>query len=253
MSPWWFCYLRVSSGASALAVEPVIESTVSPHWERHRLTGGWGWEGGCMDDVTVHLESSHPETPFFLPLLLLNPAVQTLTPQQFWFNLTLFSSHPSPTPSLPLVMMMMMMLSLTGLLFWKHAHPLWLEVWGIGLKDRFLTHGGLALWSRKHKWCGCLSVPLCCRPHHQHLLQQPSLHCSVPPHRLCPCHSLLSHLSRTFTERLEPGASVTVSMGIDFSDSTQAANFQLWWDHQHWSGPRRPTVHLFTTWWDNSL
>ncbi|XP_008323919.1 AP-3 complex subunit beta-1 isoform X2 [Cynoglossus semilaevis] len=28
-------------------------------------------------------------------------------------------------------------------------------------------------------------------------------------------------------ERLEPGASVTVSMGIDFSDSTQAANFQL--------------------------
>uniref|UniRef100_A0A8C7Z3C2 Adaptor related protein complex 3 subunit beta 1a n=1 Tax=Oryzias sinensis TaxID=183150 RepID=A0A8C7Z3C2_9TELE len=28
-------------------------------------------------------------------------------------------------------------------------------------------------------------------------------------------------------ERLEPGASVTVSMGVDFSDSTQAANFQL--------------------------
>lgn len=52
------------------------------------------------------------------------------------------------------------------------------------LKDRFLTHGGLALWSRKHKWCGCLSVPLCC--------------CSLPPlysslHcTLCPCHSLLS-------------------------------------------------------------
>ncbi len=39
-----------------------------------------------------------------------------------------------------------------------------LEVWGMRLKDRFLTHGGLALWSRKHKWCGCLSVPLCCCP-----------------------------------------------------------------------------------------
>ncbi|CAL1567908.1 unnamed protein product [Knipowitschia caucasica] len=38
--------------------------------------------------------------------------------------------------------------------------------------------------------------------------------------------SLNIHCFNTI-ERLEPGASVTVSMGIDFSDSTQAANFQL--------------------------
>ncbi|XP_072310494.1 AP-3 complex subunit beta-1 isoform X2 [Eucyclogobius newberryi] len=38
--------------------------------------------------------------------------------------------------------------------------------------------------------------------------------------------SLSIHCFNTI-ERLEPGASVTVSMGIDFSDSTQAANFQL--------------------------
>lgn len=62
------------------------------------------------------------------------------------------------------------MLPLTSLLFWKYASPSYvffpprLEVCGMRLKDRFLTHGGLALWSRKHKWCGCLSVPLCCCP-----------------------------------------------------------------------------------------
>lgn len=39
--------------------------------------------------------------------------------------------------------------------------------------------------------------------------------------------SLNIHCFNTI-ERLEPGASVTVSMGIDFNDSTQAANFQLW-------------------------
>uniref|UniRef100_A0A8C6V006 AP-3 complex subunit beta n=1 Tax=Neogobius melanostomus TaxID=47308 RepID=A0A8C6V006_9GOBI len=38
--------------------------------------------------------------------------------------------------------------------------------------------------------------------------------------------SLNIHCFNTI-ERLEPGAAVTVSMGIDFSDSTQAANFQL--------------------------
>ncbi|XP_078812156.1 AP-3 complex subunit beta-1 isoform X2 [Oryzias latipes] len=38
--------------------------------------------------------------------------------------------------------------------------------------------------------------------------------------------SLNVHCFNTI-ERLEPGASVTVSMGVDFSDSTQAANFQL--------------------------
>lgn len=35
-------------------------------------------------------------------------------------------------------------------------------------------------------------------------------------------------LSLFHTERLDPEASVTVSMGVDFKDSTQAANFQLW-------------------------
>ena len=108
-----------------------------------------------------------------------------------------------------------------------------LEVCVVRLKDRFLTHGGLALWSRKHKWCGCLSVPLCCCP--------PPPPPSVPPLSL---RSILLHTahcalvthsssppSPSFSERLEPEASVTVSMGVDFSDSTQAANFQLWWDN----------------------
>lgn len=64
------------------------------------------------------------------------------------------------------------------------------------LKDRFLTHGGLALWTRKHKWCGCLSVPLCwCPPPSSSSssiasssplpLFHSSLHCTP-----CPCHSL---------------------------------------------------------------
>lgn len=122
---------------------------------------------------------------------------------------------------------LMPMLPLRSSLFWKYVSPACvlffsprLEVCGMRLKDRFLTHGGLALWSRKHKWCGCLSVSLCC--------------CSLPPlysslHcTLCPCHSLLFASSLPFAERLEPEASVMVSMGIDFSDSTQAANFQLW-------------------------
>lgn len=138
------------------------------------------------------------------------------------------STHLCPNPILPFCLnlwcrrFLWQALQLRNMLA-LHMFPffLWggLEVCGIRLKDRFLTHGGLALWSRKHKWCGCLSVPLCC--------------CSLPPlysslHcTLCPCHSLASSLL-PFAERLEPEASVTVSMGIDFSDSTQAANFQLW-------------------------
>lgn len=48
-------------------------------------------------------------------------------------------------------------------------------------------------------------------------------HCALVTHSFfCPPHP------HPFAERLEPEASVTVSMGIDFSDSTQAANFQLW-------------------------
>ncbi|XP_034402267.1 AP-3 complex subunit beta-1 isoform X4 [Cyclopterus lumpus] len=43
-------------------------------------------------------------------------------------------------------------------------------------------------------------------------------------------------------ERLEPEASVTVSMGIDFSDSTQAANFQLCTKEDQFSVSIQPVV-----------
>ncbi|RVE66090.1 hypothetical protein OJAV_G00123130 [Oryzias javanicus] len=43
-------------------------------------------------------------------------------------------------------------------------------------------------------------------------------------------------------ERLEPGASVTVSMGVDFSDSTQAANFQLCTKEDQFSVSIQPAV-----------
>uniref|UniRef100_A0A8C4IEC1 AP-3 complex subunit beta n=1 Tax=Dicentrarchus labrax TaxID=13489 RepID=A0A8C4IEC1_DICLA len=43
-------------------------------------------------------------------------------------------------------------------------------------------------------------------------------------------------------ERLEPEASVTVSMGIDFSDSTQAANFQLCTKENQFSVSIQPAV-----------
>ncbi|KAF3849277.1 hypothetical protein F7725_015774 [Dissostichus mawsoni] len=43
-------------------------------------------------------------------------------------------------------------------------------------------------------------------------------------------------------ERLEPEASVTVSMGIDFSDSTQAANFQLCTKEDQFSVSIQPAV-----------
>uniref|UniRef100_A0AAY4EK78 AP-3 complex subunit beta n=1 Tax=Denticeps clupeoides TaxID=299321 RepID=A0AAY4EK78_9TELE len=43
-------------------------------------------------------------------------------------------------------------------------------------------------------------------------------------------------------ERLEPGASVTVSMGIDFNDSTQAANFQLCTKEDQFSVSIQPVV-----------
>ncbi|XP_047426105.1 AP-3 complex subunit beta-1 isoform X2 [Mugil cephalus] len=43
-------------------------------------------------------------------------------------------------------------------------------------------------------------------------------------------------------ERLDPGASVTVSMGIDFSDSTQAANFQLCTKEDQFSVSIQPAV-----------
>uniref|UniRef100_A0A667XBP0 AP-3 complex subunit beta n=1 Tax=Myripristis murdjan TaxID=586833 RepID=A0A667XBP0_9TELE len=43
-------------------------------------------------------------------------------------------------------------------------------------------------------------------------------------------------------ERLEPEASVTVSMGIDFSDSTQAANFQLCTKDDQFSVSIQPAV-----------
>ncbi|XP_040915184.1 AP-3 complex subunit beta-1 isoform X2 [Toxotes jaculatrix] len=53
--------------------------------------------------------------------------------------------------------------------------------------------------------------------------------------------SLNIHCFNTI-ERLEPEASVTVSMGIDFSDSTQAANFQLCTKEDHFSVSIRPAV-----------
>ncbi|XP_069020977.1 AP-3 complex subunit beta-1 isoform X1 [Embiotoca jacksoni] len=43
-------------------------------------------------------------------------------------------------------------------------------------------------------------------------------------------------------ERMEPEASVTVSMGIDFNDSTQAANFQLCTKEDHFSVSIQPAV-----------
>ncbi|MED6290308.1 AP-3 complex subunit beta-1 [Characodon lateralis] len=45
-----------------------------------------------------------------------------------------------------------------------------------------------------------------------------------------------------FSERLESEASVTVSMGIDFSDSTQAANFQLCTKEDQFSVSIQPAV-----------
>ncbi|XP_061589894.1 AP-3 complex subunit beta-1 isoform X2 [Cololabis saira] len=53
--------------------------------------------------------------------------------------------------------------------------------------------------------------------------------------------SLNIHCFNTI-ERLEPGASVTVSMGIDFSDSTQAANFQLCTKEDKFSVSIQPAV-----------
>ncbi|XP_024154857.1 AP-3 complex subunit beta-1 isoform X2 [Oryzias melastigma] len=53
--------------------------------------------------------------------------------------------------------------------------------------------------------------------------------------------SLNLHCFNTI-ERLEPGASVTVSMGVDFSDSTQAANFQLCTKEDQFSVSIQPAV-----------
>ncbi|XP_071378649.1 AP-3 complex subunit beta-1 isoform X2 [Centroberyx affinis] len=53
--------------------------------------------------------------------------------------------------------------------------------------------------------------------------------------------SLNIHCFNTI-ERLEPEASVTVSMGIDFSDSTQAANFQLCTKDDQFSVSIQPAV-----------
>nr|XP_019937827.1 PREDICTED: AP-3 complex subunit beta-1 [Paralichthys olivaceus] len=53
--------------------------------------------------------------------------------------------------------------------------------------------------------------------------------------------SLNVHCFNTI-ERLEPEASVTVSMGIDFSDSTQAANFQLCTKEDQFSVSIQPAV-----------
>ncbi|KAF7645468.1 hypothetical protein LDENG_00203980 [Lucifuga dentata] len=53
--------------------------------------------------------------------------------------------------------------------------------------------------------------------------------------------SLNIHCFNTI-ERLEPEASVTVSMGVDFNDSTQAANFQLCTKDDEFSVSIQPAV-----------
>lgn len=51
---------------------------------------------------------------------------------------------------------------------------------------------------------------------------------SVVPLPLSPVLHVLMCKLPSFLESLEPEGSVTVSMGIDFCDSTQTASFQLW-------------------------
>lgn len=43
-------------------------------------------------------------------------------------------------------------------------------------------------------------------------------------------------LCHTTAESLAPGESATAVMGINFCDSTQAANFQLWYTFISWWG-----------------
>lgn len=72
----------------------------------------------------------------------------------------------------------------------------------------------------------------------------------VTAHRVCSVHcshctvdrltALLPFCSSVLLELLPAGETATAVMGIDFCDSTQAANFQLWWDglecrHPVWS------------------
>lgn len=45
---------------------------------------------------------------------------------------------------------------------------------------------------------------------------------------------LLLSLPDTTAESLSPGESTTAIMGINFCDSTQAANFQLWYVSNSW-------------------
>lgn len=52
-----------------------------------------------------------------------------------------------------------------------------------------------------------------------------------------------------FSEVLPAGESVTVVMGIDFCDSTQAANFQLWWEtniQSNWTCVSIDAVYFLT-------
>ncbi|CDQ87100.1 unnamed protein product [Oncorhynchus mykiss] len=71
----------------------------------------------------------------------------------------------------------------------------------------------------------------------------PFFFCPLPPplpFSLTPL--FLSSSSSLFSECLEPEASVTVFMGIDFNDSTQAANFQLCTKEDHFSVSIQPAI-----------
>ncbi|XP_037548106.1 AP-3 complex subunit beta-1 [Nematolebias whitei] len=81
---------------------------------------------------------------------------------------------------------------------------------------------------------GMVAVQLVLTNHSDHSLQEIHVGDRSPA-------SLNVHCFNT-VERLEPGASVTVSMGIDFSDSTQAANFQLCTKEDRFSVSLQPAV-----------
>lgn len=194
VSPWWLCFQRVSSGASSLLClwKELYSKIALLHGERN--TGRLGKRGGCFC-LSVFFSS-------LTSLLLLLPvSCPDSLFSIFWLYLTLclarISSTLSPSPR---SLLMLWQAHCFGNMLVLHVFCFFfsfprLEVWGMRLKDRFLTHSGLALWSRKHKWCGCLSVPLCCCPPSSSSSSLPLLHPS-PSCTLCPCHSLFLFSSR---------------------------------------------------------
>lgn len=198
VSPWWLCFQRVASGVSlCLQKELFGEIAAAPKREKHR--GRLGKRRGCF------CLSFLPPPP---PLPSPPSQLSTVSLQQDFFLFCCCVTQLSVSLSPRLMLMLLfdkpvvlkMCWSFTWILFFFNTPPSpRLEVCGMRLKDRFLTHGGLALWSRKHKRCGCLSVPLyCCPPNPTSSSYSssaasssslPSLHSSLhwTP---CPCHSL---------------------------------------------------------------